>query len=74
MVGKLQPDILCLQEIKVDEGSILEIELPGYRKIFNSSARKGYSWSAVFSKMQPKNINCETHLDSLTKNMREGLF
>jgi exodeoxyribonuclease-3 len=67
MIGKLQPDMLCLQEIKVDEGAIPENELPGSIKICNSAVRKGYSGAAIFSKMQSKNINCETHLDSLTE-------
>jgi exonuclease III len=52
MVGELQPDVLCLQEIKVDEGAIPEIELPS---------------TAVFSKAQPKNKNCKTYLDPLTE-------
>ncbi|MDR0693598.1 MAG: exodeoxyribonuclease III [Puniceicoccales bacterium] len=71
MIGELQPDILCLQEIKVDGGAIPEIELPDYTKIFNSALRKGYAGTAVFSKVQPKNVNCKTCLDSLT-DIHEG--
>jgi exodeoxyribonuclease-3 len=71
MVHELQPDILCLQEIKVDRETIPKIELPNYIKIFNSAVRKGYSGTAVFSKIQPKNVNCTTFLDSLTK-VHEG--
>jgi exodeoxyribonuclease-3 len=67
MVGELQPDILCLQEIKINEGTIPEIELPGYIKNFNSAERKRYSGTVILSKIQSKNINCEIHLDSLTE-------
>ncbi|MDR1232885.1 MAG: exodeoxyribonuclease III [Puniceicoccales bacterium] len=71
MIEELQPNILCLQEIKVDSGAIPKIELPGYVKIFNSAIRKGYAGTAVFSKVQPKNVNCKTYLDTLT-DIHEG--
>jgi exodeoxyribonuclease-3 len=70
-VGEMRPDILCLQEIKVDENSIPEIDLPGYEKIFNSAVRKGYSGTAVFSKIKTKGVDCQTAVDGLTDS-REG--
>ncbi|MDR2737566.1 MAG: exodeoxyribonuclease III [Puniceicoccales bacterium] len=64
-VDEILPDILCLQEIKADRDSIPEIDLQGYEKIFNPAARRGYSGTAVFSKIKPQNIDCRTSLDGL---------
>jgi exodeoxyribonuclease III len=48
----LDPDILCLQEIKVktDQLSEEDMDLPGYSAIWNSAERPGYSGVAVFLK------------------------
>ena len=35
-IDRMQPDILCLQEIKVDKDSIPEISLPGFEKIYKT--------------------------------------
>ena len=45
-------DIFCLQETKMQEGQA-ELDLPGYHQYFNYAERKGYSGTAVFSKMEP---------------------
>jgi exodeoxyribonuclease-3 len=66
-VGKMQPDILCLQEIKVDKNSIPEINLGEYEKFFNSAERRGYSGTAVLSKIHPMDVNCKTGVDGLTE-------
>lgn len=48
-----QPDILCLQETKAEQGQA-EIDLPEYEEYWNSSkARKGYSGTAIFSRIKP---------------------
>ncbi|MDR1595501.1 MAG: exodeoxyribonuclease III [Puniceicoccales bacterium] len=65
-VEKMNPDILCLQEIKADESVIPEVPLPEYEKFFNPAKRKGYSGTAIFAKISPKNVNCRTTMDSLT--------
>ncbi|MDR3144381.1 MAG: exodeoxyribonuclease III [Puniceicoccales bacterium] len=65
-MAALSPDILCLQETKVDSASIPEINLPGYAKIFNCAERRGYSGTAIFSKIEPMSVNCNTPLDGLT--------
>ncbi len=44
------PDILCLQETKAERGQV-EIDLPQYHEHFYSAAKKGYSGTAIFSKM-----------------------
>lgn len=51
-MAKHQPDILCLQETKAQQGQA-EIDLPGYEEYWNSADKKGYSGTAIFSKIKP---------------------
>lgn len=46
------PDVICLQEIKMSEGQ-LEVELPDYHEYYNYADRKGYSGTAIFTKVEP---------------------
>jgi exodeoxyribonuclease-3 len=66
-VHHLDPTVLCLQEIKADALSIPPIDLPDYYQFFNPAKRKGYSGTAIFSKIQPIAVNCNTRLDELTE-------
>jgi exodeoxyribonuclease-3 len=53
---KYKPDILCLQETKAEEHES-PLDLPDYDEYWNSSkARKGYSGTAIFTKMTPDNV------------------
>lgn len=54
-VKALSPDILCLQETKVQAGQV-EVELEGYHQYWNYAEKKGYSGTAVFTKEEPLNI------------------
>ena len=48
-----QPDILCVQETKAEQGQAV-IDLPEYQEYWNSSrTKKGYSGTAIFSKYEP---------------------
>ena len=47
-----KPDILCLQETKAERGQA-EIDLAGYEEYWNSADKKGYSGTAIFSKIKP---------------------
>jgi exodeoxyribonuclease-3 len=52
-IAKHQPDILCLQETKAEQGQAV-IDLPDYIEYWNSSkAKKGYSGTAIFTKLKP---------------------
>ncbi|MFH0892381.1 MAG: exodeoxyribonuclease III [Candidatus Falkowbacteria bacterium] len=53
---KERPDILCLQEIKIDELAIkkAEFNFPGYAVFWNPAERKGYSGTAVLLRLPPK--------------------
>ncbi len=52
---KLQPDILCLQETKAEQHQS-EISIPGYDQYWNSATRKGYSGTAIFTKIKPVSV------------------
>lgn len=47
-----QPDIICLQETKAMQGQT-EIDLAGYEEYWNSAEKKGYSGTAIFTKIKP---------------------
>lgn len=49
---KHQPDILCLQETKAMQGQAV-IDMPGYEEYWNSADKKGYSGTAIFTKIKP---------------------
>ena len=48
-------DIFCIQETKMQEGQA-EINLKGYRQYWNSAEKKGYSGTAIFTKIEPQNV------------------
>lgn len=54
-VEKHQPDILCLQETKAQQGQS-EVDLPEYEEYWNSAEKKGYSGTAIFTKIKPKAV------------------
>ena len=49
------PDFLCLQETKLQEGQI-DLPLPGYVQFWNYAEKKGYSGTAIFAKEQPLSV------------------
>lgn len=51
-IEKEQPDILCLQETKAQQGQA-EIDLPDYTEYWNSAHKAGYSGTAIFTKIKP---------------------
>ena len=46
------PDIICLQETKMQREQA-DFLFPGYEEYWNSAERKGYSGTAVFTKVKP---------------------
>ena len=51
-----KPDIICLQETKAHKDQV-DLQLPNYPyKYWNSAVKKGYSGTAIFSKIEP--LNC----------------
>lgn len=54
-VELLKPDIICLQETKAEKGQS-EIDLPQYEEYWNSAVKKGYSGTAIFTKLKPISV------------------
>lgn len=50
--NKLDADIFCLQETKLQEGQI-DLPLDGYYQYWNYAEKKGYSGTAIFTKKEP---------------------
>jgi exodeoxyribonuclease-3 len=50
-----QPDILCLQETKAHRDQA-EVEVAGYEEYWNSAEKKGYSGTAIFTKVKPISV------------------
>lgn len=49
------PDIICLQETKISEGQV-ELDLENYYEYYNYAEKKGYSGTAIFSKVEPLHV------------------
>ena len=52
---QVDADFFCLQETKLQAGQI-ELDLPGYRQYWSCAEKKGYSGTAVFSKVEPLQV------------------
>ena len=52
---EIRADAVCLQETKMQPDQ-LTLELEGYSQYWNSAVKKGYSGTAVFTKMQPISV------------------
>ncbi|MEQ2443375.1 exodeoxyribonuclease III [Pseudoflavonifractor sp. CLA-AP-H29] len=51
----LDADVFSIQETKMQPGQA-ELDLPGYRQYWNSAEKKGYSGTAVFTRLEPLNV------------------
>jgi len=70
-INSQDPDILCLQEIKIDKSTLFPstidlfssnqnknnelIDLPNYEEFWHPAQKKGYSGTAIFTKKTPLN-------------------
>ncbi|MEK4247009.1 exodeoxyribonuclease III [Psychrobacillus sp. FSL K6-2684] len=52
---EVNADVVCLQETKLQEGQIL-LELEGYEQYWNYALKKGYSGTAIFTKIKPISV------------------
>ena len=55
--ARVDADVFCLQETKLQPHQI-ELELPGYELYWNSAEKKGYSGTAVFTRIKPLSVTC----------------
>jgi len=55
-------DIFCLQETKMQEGQ-LDLELEGYHQFYNYAEKKGYSGTAVFTRIKPLSVSYDIGIE-----------
>jgi exodeoxyribonuclease-3 len=61
---EVNADLFCLQETKLQEGQI-DLDLgEGYKQYWNYAEKKGYSGTAVFSKVEPLSVRYGIEEDS----------
>lgn len=51
----INADIFCIQETKCQEGQV-DLEYEGYESFWNSAEKRGYSGTAIFTKIKPINV------------------
>lgn len=54
--NEVDADIFCIQETKMQEEQAENINFSGYFRYMNSAIKKGYSGTAVFTKIKPINV------------------
>ena len=52
----LDADIFALQETRMLEGQAI-LDIDGYSQYWNSAEKKGYSGTAIFTRIQPRSVN-----------------
>ena len=55
-VAALDADVICLQETKMQEGQA-DLDLPGYEAYFNYAEKKGYSGTAILTRVKPEAVS-----------------
>lgn len=60
--NEVDADIFCIQETKLQENQI-QLDLEGYYQYWNYAERKGYSGTAVFSKVEPISVEYGIELE-----------
>ena len=68
-LGAEQPDVLCLQETKCGPDDVEQLWPAKYTTWWNCAEKKGYSGTAIFSKIRPLKVT--PHV-GITEHDREG--
>ena len=55
-------DCICIQETKLQEGQIT-LDFPGYRQYWNYADKKGYSGTAIFTRVEPLSVRYGLGID-----------
>ena len=59
---KLDADIFAVQETRMLEGQAI-LDIDGYSQYWNSAEKKGYSGTAIFTRIQPRSVNYGIGID-----------
>ena len=64
-LAEMDTDILCLQETKAQDDQVLEAlsDLNGYHIYTNSAVKKGYSGTAILSKIEPISVEYDLGIE-----------
>lgn len=54
--NEVNADVFCIQETKMQEGQV-KVELGEYKQYWNSAEKKGYSGTAIFTKIEPISVS-----------------
>ena len=58
----LNADVFCLQETKMQEGQ-LDLQFPGYESYWNYADKKGYSGTAIYTRVKPLSVTMDMGID-----------
>jgi len=67
-IKQYDPDVLCVQETKAHPEAV-DFFLPDYHHSWNSAVKKGYSGTAIFTKVKPLSVTCGMEI---AKHDQEG--
>lgn len=65
-IERENPDVICFQETKAHETQ-LDPQFPEYEKFWNSAERKGYSGTAIWTKVAPLSVSYGLPEDLITE-------
>lgn len=54
--NEIDADMFCIQETKLQDGQV-DLQLDGYYQYWNYAVKKGYSGTAVFTKVKPLSVS-----------------
>lgn len=60
--GEVDADVFCIQESKMQKDQA-EVILDGYSQYWNSAVKKGYSGTAVFTRIEPLSVSYDLGMD-----------
>lgn len=67
--NEIDADMFSIQETKCQEGQV-ELELEGYFQYWNYAEKKGYSGTAIFTKVEPLSVNYGISIEDHDKEGR----
>lgn len=68
-VDEIDADVICVQETKMQREQST-FEFPGYDEYWNSAEKKGYSGTAIFTRVKPLNVTYDMGIEEHDKEGR----
>ena len=68
-MDSVDADVFCVQETKMQREQA-NFEFPGYFEYWNSAEKKGYSGTAIFSKVEPISVSYDMGIEEHDKEGR----